>query len=337
MADGLSLVTGGAGFIGRHLVARLRAEGRRVRVLELRDPGDLGCEVVVGSITDRAAVERAVAGATVVYHLAANPDLWAARKAVFDEVNRVGTEIVIAAARHAGVTRFVYTSTESILKGRARMAGGRPQDETVTRRLEDMPGPYTRSKFLAERAALAAAAEGFPLVVVNPTLPIGPGDIRITPPTRMILDFVNGATPAYMDCELNMIDVRDVAAGHVLAADKGRVGERYILGNINLPLARLLAILGDLTGLAMPKRRVPYWVALPAAIVSEFVADHITKNPPKAPVTGVRLCRSPMIFDSSKAVAELGLPQTPIETALADAIRWMAATGLLRRTPTRPL
>ncbi|MGE0745204.1 MAG: hopanoid-associated sugar epimerase [Rhodospirillales bacterium] len=335
MTQPVTLVTGGAGFIGRHLVRQLAERGARVRVLDLQDARDLGdgVECVVGSICDRAAVARAMDGAQTVYHLAANPDLWAARRETFAETNLEGTRTMLAVAAERQVKRFVYTSTESILKGRRATVDGAPQQETVTLSIDDMMGPYTRSKFLAEEAATAAARDGLPVVIVNPTLPIGPGDRRITPPTRMILDFLNGANPAYLECELNMIDVRDVAAGHILAAERGRAGERYILGNENVRLSDLLKLLHELTGLSMPRIRIPYFVAISAAVVSEFIADHVTGKPPRAPTTGVRLCRTPMIFDSSKAVRELGLPQTPIRTAIADAVAWLQGQGLLTRTP----
>jgi len=337
MTQPVTLVTGGAGFIGRHLVRLLAARGARVRVLDLQDARDLGdgVDCVVGSICDPDAVRRAMAGAATVYHLAANPDLWAPKREAFAQTNLEGTRVMLAAAAEARVQRFVHTSTESILKGRRATVNGAPQKENVTLSIDDMMGPYTRSKFQAEAAAMAAAAQGLPVVIVNPTLPIGPGDRRITPPTRMILDFLNGANPAYLECELNMIDVRDVAMGHILAAERGAVGERYILGNANVRLSDLLAMLRELTGLSMPRIRIPYFVAISAAVVSEFVADHITGKPPRAPTTGVRLCRTPMIFDSSKAVRELGLPQTPIRTALADAVAWLQGQGLLTRTPPR--
>jgi dihydroflavonol-4-reductase len=330
----VNLVTGGCGFVGRHLVEQLVARGERVRVLDLRplDAALSGVEQVIGSITDPAAVARAMDGCERVFHLAANPNLWAPDPKSFDEVNHQGTRRVLEAAQTAGVQRFVYTSTESILKShRAPKQSNRALiDESVVLTLEDMPGPYCRSKFLAEEAAREAAAGGLPVVIVNPTMPIGPGDDLLTPPSKMILDFLNGETPAYLDCEFNLVDARDLAAGHILAADKGRAGERYILGNVNLSLGELLVELQRLTGLAMPRTRIPYALALLSAVVSEGISN-ITKKPPIAPLTGVRLARTSMAFDCSKARNELGWSCQTLEQSLRDAIRWMSGRRLLRR------
>ncbi len=330
----LNLVTGGCGFIGRHLVDQLAARGERVRVLDLRslDARPAGVEHVVGSITEPATVARAMDGCERVFHLAANPNLWAPDPRSFDAVNHQGTRRMLEAAQKAGVQRFVYTSTESILKScRAPKGSARALiDEKVRLTLEDMPGPYCRSKFLAEEAAREAAAGGLPVVIANPTMPIGPGDTLLTPPSKMILGFLNGETPAYLDCEINMVDARDIAAGHILAADKGRVGERYILGNANLRLGELLAKLHRLTGLPMPRTRIPYALALVSAVVSEGISN-MTKKPPIAPLTGVRLTRTSMAFDCSKARGELGWSCRTLEQSLCDAISWMSGCGLLRR------
>ena len=330
----LNLVTGGCGFIGRHLVDQLAARGERVRVLDLRslDATPAGVERVVGSITDPATVARAMDGCERVFHLAANPNLWAPDPRSFDAVNHQGTRRMLEAAQKAGVQRFVYTSTESILKScRAPKGSARALiDEKVRLTLEDMPGPYCRSKFLAEEAAREAAAGGLPVVIANPTMPIGPGDTLLTPPSKMILGFLNGETPAYLDCEINIVDARDIAAGHILAADKGRVGERYILGNANLRLGELLAKLHRLTGLPMPRTRIPYALALVSAVVSEGISN-MTKKPPIAPLTGVRLTRTSMAFDCSKARGELGWSCRTLEQSLCDAISWMSGCGLLRR------
>lgn len=332
----LNLVTGGSGFIGRHLVEQLAARGERVRVLDLRplDSALQGLEQVVGSITDPAVVRRAIDGCERVFHLAANPNLWDRDPDTFERVNHQGTRRMLEAAHTAGVSHFVYTSTESILKShRAPKQSARALiDESVRLTLDDMPGPYCRSKFLAEEAAREAAAGGLPVVIVNPTMPVGPGDHLLTPPTRMMLGFLNGATPAYLDCEFNLVDARDIAAGQILAAEKGRVGERYILGNVNLSLGDLLAELHRLTGLPMPRTRVPYALALASALVSEGIAA-VTKKPPIAPLTGVRLARTSMAFDSSKARGELGWSCRSLEQSLRDAVGWMSGRGLLRRGP----
>jgi dihydroflavonol-4-reductase len=184
---------------------------------------------------------------------------------------------------------------------------------------------------MAEQEALAAARNGQPVVIVNPTLPVGAGDRRLTPPSRMILGFVNGHYPAYLDCTLNLIDVGDVALGHVLAAERGRVGERYILGHANTRLSAVLALIEDITGASMPRLRIPYPVALLVAAVGEFLADTVTGRMPAAPLTGVRLARRPVVFDCRKAASELGLSPRPIRDSLTSAIRWMHAQGLVRR------
>ncbi len=333
------LVTGGCGFIGRHLVNQLRARGDAVRVLDLGPFEDLpdGVETILGSITDPGAVRRSLDGAETVYHLAAYPHLWARSRRLFDEVNVEGTRVVLAAAAEAGVARFVHSSSLTVLMTRRNDGGEVRIDEARETRLEEMLGPYCRSKFLAERAALAAAAPdggGLPLVVVLPTLPVGPGDRNLTPPSRMILDFVNGRAPAYLDCRLNLIDVRDLAAGHIAAAERGRVGERYILGNENLRLAELLDLLSEVTGLPINRaRRIPYALAQAVAWLDETLADLVTHRPPRAPLTGVRLAGVPAVFDSAKARQDLGLPQRPIRDALKDQLQWMRERGWI----TRPL
>jgi len=334
----VALVTGGAGFIGRHLVALLVERGEQVRVLDIDPEAETSSlvEVVRGSVTDAPTVRRALRGVRRLYHLAGNPNLWSPNKADFDSVNWGGTRTVLREAARFDLERIVYTSTESILVGLRNGADPRGTNETVTRRLEDMPGPYCRSKFRAEQEALAAARAGLPLVIVNPTLPIGPGDRHLTPPTRMLLGFLKGQFPAYLDCRLNVIDVRDVALGHLLAAERGGIGQRYILGSANLSLRNLLERLQAISGAAMPRLRVPYPLAFATGVVSEFLADHVTHRPPNAPLTGVRLARQSMHFDCSKAARELGLPRRPIEDSLRDAVAWFVARGLLRRPLPKP-
>jgi dihydroflavonol-4-reductase len=337
-ASPVSLVTGGCGFIGQHLVRLLADRNHQVRVLDLTGSSRLDprAKLFRGSILDPALLHQATAGADFVFHLAANPELWAPDKSTFAQVNHEGTVAVLAEAGRCGVRRIVHCSTESILKG-TRESGRTPANESVVRTADDMPGPYCRSKFLAECAAAEAAARGLPVVIVNPTLPIGPGDLRLTPPTRMILDFVNGAIPAYLEFAMNMVDVRDAALGHLLAAEHGRVGERYILGGENLRLSEVLACLEELTGLPMPRARIPHGLALTAAAVSEFVADHFTHRPPKASLTGVRLAGTAMTFDCARAERELGLKPRPVRRALQDAVNWLQAEGRIERSlPAAP-
>lgn len=326
------LVTGGAGFIGSHLVRLLLASGHDVRVLDLApSPGlDPRAELIQASILDRAAVRRALAGVQWVFHLAGDPNLWAADKRHFFATNHQGTRTIIEEAAACGAERIVHTSTESIFVRRGQRRAG-VVDEGVSRTLDEMCGAYCRSKLLGEQEALAAAGRGLPVIVVNPTMPVGAGDSRITPPTRMLADFLNGANPGYFEFEMNLVDVGDAARGHVLAAEHGRIGERYILGGANLKLSEVLTILSDLTGLPMPRFRIPYVCALAVAAVSELIADHITHRPPKASLTGVRLAGAGMRVDSAKAVRELGFTQTPVRKSLARAIAWLAKENKLRR------
>jgi dihydroflavonol-4-reductase len=323
------LITGGAGFIGSHLVRLLVDAGRAVRVLERSDaPADhlpLGrFELLRGDVRDKAAVGRAVRGCGEVYHLAANPQLWARPRGVFRQVNYFGTVHVLEAALAAGARRVLHASTESIL---TRARGRGPITEEVAVRPSDVIGPYCRSKYLAERHALALGRRGAPVVVVNPTLPVGPGDLGCSPPTRMMLDFCRGRRKEYVDAELNLIDVRDIAEGMVRALAAGRPGRRYLLGSENLSVREVFARLAKLTGLPEPTRRVPYPVALAAAYVSEFVADVWTHRVPAATVTGVRLTRRRMHFDPSRSLAELGLRPRPVAGALAEAVAWFRAVG----------
>ena len=329
-----ALVTGGAGFIGSHLVRLLLDRGHAVRVIDLeRSAGlDPRAEFIQGSVLDDGTLRQAADGAAWVFHLAANPNLWAADKDSFFLINHQATRLVIEAAVACGARRIVCTSTESILVSRKSRSKALV-DESVPRGLDDMCGVYCQSKLLGEREALDAARRGAPVVVVNPTMPVGPGDHRLTPPTRMLMDFLNGRYPAYLDFAMNLVDVRDAALGHLLAAEKGQVGERYILGGENLRLSDILAILGGLTGLAMPQVKIPYAAALAVAAVSEFVADHITRRPPNATVTGVRLAGAELRVDNARAIRELGFAPSPARDAIADAVAWMLTEGMI----TRPL
>ncbi len=334
----LNLVTGGAGFIGRHLVRRLSQRGERVRVLDIADPGPVppGVEVIRGTITDACTVREALVGVDRLYHLAANPDLWTRDPRDYELVNVEGTRTVLDEAAAHDLQRIVFTSTESILKSRHRNGVNHNDDGSMELSLDDMAGPYCRSKYLAERLAFAAIDRGQPIVVVNPTMPVGPGDHHLTPPMQMLLRFLEGRAPAYLETEFNLIHVRDAAEGHVLAAEVGRIGERYVLGGENLKLSEVIAILGEVSGLPMPRYRIPYWLALTTATISEFISDRFTGRPPVAPVTGVRLAAASLSFDCSKAIRELGLPQTPVRQALAEAVDWLVRDGRLKRPLPRP-
>ncbi len=327
----VTIVTGGAGFIGSHLVEQLIESGQSVRVIEL--PGTdvehlpTGVEVIFADIRDRDAVDRALLGGRWVYHLAANPNLWARDRGEFDAVNHIGTVNVLEAAIMAGAERILHTSTESIL---TREGATELINEYIEIFESDAVGPYCLSKLRAENVAMEKARAGHPVVVANPTIPVGPGDRRLSPPTRLILDFCQGRLPALMDCTLNMIDVRDVATGLIRVLERGRPGRRYLLGGENLTLKKFLGTLSELTGTPIPRWKVPYPVGLAIAYLNEFWADHVSGQSPTATVTGVRLARRFMHFDHSDSLAELGLTPRPICTSAADAVDWLRQTGQLR-------
>jgi dihydroflavonol-4-reductase len=325
----VTVVTGGAGFIGSHLVRLLVARGERVRVIDR--PGAKHdhlpldkIDIVPADIRDRDAVRLALRGATYVYHLAANPQLWTRRRADFHRVNYLGTVHVLSEALAAGATRVLHTSTESILT-RSRQTTPIAEDQDVPP--QDVIGPYCRSKFRAERFAFHLARVGAPVVVVNPTLPIGPGDWGRSPPTQMMLDFCLGKRSAYLDGDLNLMDVRDVAAGMAMAIEKGRPGVRYLLGAENWSIRSVFDYLAKLTGLPEPRWRVPYPVALVAAYASEFVADVFTGTIPAATVTGVKLTRRRMHFDASRSLTELGITPRPARESIAEAVAWFKVVG----------
>jgi dihydroflavonol-4-reductase len=326
-----TLVTGGGGFIGSHLVRLLVDSGESVRVLErsrarVDHLHSQNVDIVFGDIRDRQAVDKAVAGCSRVYHLAADPNLWTHKRGHFNQVNHIGTINVLEAALRHGAVRVLHTSTESILT-RVRQSGPIAEDQRVV--MSDVIGPYCRSKFLAERYAMRLARAGAPIVIVNPTLPIGPGDFGRSPPTRMILDFCLGKRREYLDAALNLIDVRDVALGMQRAMEHGRFGRRYLLGHENLSIRAIFVLLARITGLPEPSRRIPYWVALAAAYADEFIADVFTQQPPVATVTGVKLTRRSMRFDPSSSLSDLGLRPRPVEQSLRDAFDWFRAVGWL--------
>jgi len=326
----LSTVTGGAGFIGSHLVDQLVGLGRRVRVVERPGadvshlPGEV--EVVFADIRERRGLHEALAGSRFVYHLAANPNLWVRDRREFDRVNHRGTVHVLDAALAAGAERVLHTSTESILT-KDRATG--PIDEDVKIAESDAVGPYCLSKLRAEDHAMALAAKGEPVVVANPTMPVGPGDRGLSPPSRLIRDFCRGSLPAVIDCTLNVIDVRDVATGLIRVMEVGKPGRRHLLSGENLTLVQMLAILSGMSGVPVPRWRVPYAIGLAIAYLSEAWADHVTGVAPKATITGLRLARRLMHFDASRSLAEIGLRPRPARESLADSIGWMRGRGLL--------
>ena len=325
--SGFTLVTGGAGFVGAHLVAKLRASGDQVRSFDLTPP--VYPDDIQGSITDKDAVARAMVGAEFVFHLAGNAQLWARDHSIFDRVNRLGTEIVVKAARGAGVQRFVHCSSLTTLVGNNTPIGPSSADETIRLAPEDMLGPYPRSKLLAERIVEDAARDGLDAVIALPTEPLGAGDHSLTPPTQMILDFANGKTPAYIDCILNFVPVTSLPEGFIAARDKGCKGARYLLGGENIPMKKLLEMITQMTGRAMPATKMPYWVALGAGAVDTKLVSAISGRPPKAPLTGVRLAGRQVSFSSEKAKQELGWEADGVRQALEEMLAWAKDNNLM--------
>jgi len=326
-----ALVTGGTGFVGANVVRELLAQGRAVRVLarpgsDRRAIAGLGVEIVEGDLLDPASLRRAVKGVNSVFHVAADYRLWARHPEELHRVNVGGTRAVLEAAGEAGVSRVVYTSTVGAL---GIPGDGTPGTEATPVSLRDMVGPYKASKFLAEQVALGFAHQGLPVVVVNPSAPVGPWDVKPTPTGRMVVDFLEGKMVATLDTGLNLVHVQDVARGHLLAAERGKIGEKYILGNRNLSLAEIGALLSEIAGIRPPRVRIPYWVAWSAALSMEAVA-RVTGAPPRVPLTAVRMAKKRMYFDPAKAVRELGLPQTDVRDALRDAAEWFRAHGYVK-------
>src|ERR1700755_928233 len=310
------LVTGGTGFIGQHLVSALVERQQKVRVLDRRPPVCAlpDVEYVSGSVLDSALVGEALRDIDEVSHLAGLPGMWLPQRSDFHAVNFQGTEVVIAAARKRGIARFLHCSTESILFRPPSMQAS--SDERSLLPPQQMPGVYTRSKMLAEQSAAQAAAAGFPLVIGTPTMPIGPHDHNLTPPTARLRQFVHGRVQMYLDFIVNLVDVRDVAAGLVLAMERGRVGHRYILGGESISLKKILKLMSTISGhhsLAIP---VPGRVAEAAAAMLEFLADHVTHRPPSGTAEGVRIALRATELSVEKAKKELGYAPRPVEPAL---------------------
>ncbi len=319
----LTLVTGASGFVGSHLVRKLVARGDAVRILVRRASSlaaveGLPVEVAYGDVNDAESVRAAVQGCRWVYHAAADYRLWARRPRALYETNVAGTRHVLTAAQAAGVERVVYTSTVGAI---GYPANGHSATEETPATLAMMIGHYKRSKFLAEQEALRLVREGCPVVVVNPSTPVGSWDLKPTPTGQMIVDFLCGRMPGYVETGLNLIDVEDVADGHLLAMAKGRIGEKYILGCRNMTLAEIVTTLAALSGRPVPRVKIPWAVAYGVACVSTGIA-WVTNRPPAVPLEGVRMARKVMFFDAGKAVRELALPQQSVEEALGKAIRW---------------
>src|ERR1051325_1046782 len=320
-------VTGASGFIGANLVHELVARGHYVKALlreksDLRGLADVEFERVTGDVTDGEKLKSAMSGCEWCFHVAASYHLWLRDYRPMYAANVEGTRNVIEAAARAGCSRIVYTSTVGCI-GLPQEENGRvvPTDETAPVSEAQMSNHYKRSKWRAECLAIELARKGLPVVIVNPTAPVGPRDVKPTPTGQVIVDFLNRKMPAYLDTGLNWVNVGDVAAGHVLAAKNGRVGERYILGHAdgNWTMREAFAALEEIADVPAPRTRIPYWVALAAAYANETVSA-VTRQPPKAPLAGVRMAKYKMFFNPGKAIRELGLPQTPPRQALAAAV-----------------
>jgi dihydroflavonol-4-reductase len=328
-----ALVTGGTGFVGSHLVRRLLARNAEVRCLvraasRLDNLQDLPVEFVTGDLRDVESLKQAVRGVSRVYHCAADYRLWCKEPREMYDSNVGGSRNVMQAAMDEGVERVVYTSTVGAL---GINDNGTPANEATPVALADMIGHYKRSKFLAEEEVRRFAARGLPVVIVNPSTPVGELDIKPTPTGKIIVDFLKGKMFGYVDTGMNLIDVRDCAEGHILAAERGRVGERYILGGANLTLKEMFDALASVTNIPSPKMRVPHWVAESYARLENFWAINVARRVPDVPLESVKMARHCMWFDSAKAVRELGLPQSPIGDALKRAADWFREHGYVTR------
>jgi dihydroflavonol-4-reductase len=331
LAPGLSLVTGATGFVGAAVArALLRELGHRVRVLarprsNRRNLDGLDVEIAEGALEDAASLAAAVAGCRYLFHVAADYRLWVPDAAAMFRANVDGTRDLMLAALAAGVERIVYTSSVATLG----LVSGGVADEATPSGDADMVGPYKRSKFIAERVVRELVAErGLPAVIVNPSTPVGPGDVRPTPTGRIIIEAAKGRMPGYVDTGLNLVHVDDVAVGQLLAAEHGEIGERYILGGENLSLAEILAAVAKAVGRRPPALKIPYAVVLPIAVGAEMVA-RITGREPFTTLDGVRMSRKKMYFSSARAMRELGYAARPAREAITDAVAWFDANGYL--------
>jgi dihydroflavonol-4-reductase len=314
-----TLVTGASGFVGWHVAKALIERGYRVRALVRASSNipELEVEIIKGDLRDAASLERAVAGCGLVFHVAADYRLWSRNPGDLYQSNVEGTRNMLSAARAAGVERFVYTSTVGCIG----VPSGGIGDESRPVSLSEMSGDYKRSKFIAEQVALEFAGEGFPVVIVNPTAPMGDHDFKPTPTGQIVLDFLNGAMPVFIDTGLNVVNVRDVARGHLLACEKGRTGERYILGSENMTLAQILGELASITGRKAPTFQLPYFLAYSAGFATTAWAS-LTGTPPRVPMEAVRMAKKKMWVSHEKAARELGYSPAPARDALADAVAW---------------
>jgi len=323
-----ALVTGATGFVGGAVVRALVNRGIDVRILaragaDLQNTQNLPVERVLGDLRDQASLRTSLTGCRQLYHVAAHYALWAKDPSIFYDINVTGTKNLLEAARDVGTERIVYCSTIGAIG--LPPGGGLGTEETPVS-LKQMAGHYKRSKYLAEQEVLKLAKAGLPVVIVNPSAPVGAGDVKPTPTGQVIVDFMKGRMPAYIETGMNIVDVDDVAVGHLLAMEKGRIGERYILGNKNLMLREVFEILSRLTGIKAPTIKLPRLAILPLAYLNHRISN-FTGQPPRIPLEGVKMAKYKMHYDCRKAIKELGIPQTPPEEALEKAVRWFRNHG----------
>ena len=324
----LAFVTGATGFVGSHVARVLAENGADLRLLvrsssDLRNIQELNVERVTGDLREAASLKKGVTGCDVVLHVAADYRLWVRDPDEMYRANVEGTRAILQAAREGGVRRVVYTSSVATMG----FSNGHLADENSPVSLANMIGHYKRSKFMAEEIAMEAGKSGMDVVVVNPTTPVGERDIKPTPTGRIVVDFLKKKFPAYVDTGLNLVDVAQCARGHVAALEKGRSGERYILGGENLTLKQILDKLAAITGLPSPRIRVPYVVALATGVVDQVVTGYIRQREPRATIDAVRMGRKKMFVSSSKAERDLGWQTVPVEGALRRAVEWFQANG----------
>jgi dihydroflavonol-4-reductase len=325
----LAFVTGATGFLGSHVARVLAEQGTSLRLLvrptsDLRNIADLNADRVVGDLRDPASIEKALAGCDALFHVAADYRLWVRNPEQMYRSNVEGTRGLIEAARKQGVRKIVYTSSVATM---GFSSNGTLADENSPVTLDDMIGHYKRSKFMAEQVAFEAARSGVDVVVVNPTTPIGERDLKPTPTGRIVVDFLKRKFPAYVDTGLNLVDATECARGHIRALEKGRTGERYILGGENLTLKQILDRLGAITGLPSPRVKLPYVFALAAGVVDETVTGRILGREPRATIDAVRMGRKKMFITSAKAERELGWRSVPVDDALRRSVEWFRANG----------
>ena len=325
----LVFLTGATGFVGSHVARSLAAQGADLRLLvrpasDLRNIQELQAERVVGDLRDTASLKKAVAGCDVIFHVAADYRLWVRDPEQMYRSNVEGTRAILEAARENKVRRVVYTSSVATM---GFQSNGHLADEDSPVSLANMIGPYKRSKFMAEEIAVEAGRSGMDVVVVNPTTPVGERDIKPTPTGRIVVDFLKKKFPAYVDTGLNLVDVAECARGHVAALEKGKSGERYILGGENLTLKQILDKLALITGLPSPSIKVPHVVALATGVVDQVFTGYIRNREPRATIDAVRMGRKKMFVSSSKAERHLGWKIVPVDGALRRAVEWFQANG----------